>query len=153
MISMLHCVPTTQGQIIFRYHIFGSLYSLLSPLSFPLATAILLSVSMGFSFVSHIWVKSWFWASSDWLILLSVIFPRSVHVVTNRSISSFLWLSSLDCLFVCLLLNCMSSFIKNMFIYFRERGKERQRERDRARDRASTGCLPYTPQLGTETAT
>ena len=89
MISILYCVPTTQSQIIFCHHIFGPLYPLLPPTPFPLVSTILFSVSMSFSFTSHISVKSHMVLSFFWLILLSITVLRSIHVA-NGSISSFL---------------------------------------------------------------
>ena len=48
MVSVLHCVPTTQSQIVYCLHVFDALYSLL-PL-YPLSSAnpLLLSVCMSF---------------------------------------------------------------------------------------------------------
>ena len=78
-----------------------------SPTPFPLVTTILLSVSVSFCYfcvficcfqfyIPHMSEIIWFWAFSVWLISLSMIFSRAIHVVTNGSISSFLiWLSSI----------------------------------------------------------
>ena len=48
MTCISHCVPTTQNQVNFHYHIFDPLYLLVPPTPFPLVTIILLSVSKRF---------------------------------------------------------------------------------------------------------
>ena len=51
MFCMLHCVPTTQSQILCCHHIFDPLYSLLPPPPCPPVNTILLSVSIRGFFV------------------------------------------------------------------------------------------------------
>ena len=70
------------------------------PLLFPLATIILLSVSVSFYFfvpllpqfyISGMSETIWFLAFSDWLISLSMIFSRPIHVVKMEVFHLFLY--------------------------------------------------------------
>lgn len=84
----------------------------LTPLTpFPLATSILVSVSVRFVslFICRfqfynphmsdiIWFLIFFFF--DWLIWLRMVFSGSIHIVPKCSISSFLWLSSSHCIHV-----------------------------------------------------
>ena len=77
----VYCIVCPPPRVVFYHHIFGPVYPLLPPL--------LLSVSMSFSFISHVEVMSY--GSSIFLTdLFSMIFSRSIHAVTNGRISSSL---------------------------------------------------------------
>ena len=100
MISLLHCVPPPRVK--------SSVTTYLSPftLTYPPPSSLwgspYYSVSLSFSlFVSFVHLlllfyipdmgdSMWFLIFSVWLILLSMTFSWSIHVVTNDSISSFL---------------------------------------------------------------
>ena len=123
IICTLHCGSTTKYKVcqIFRRHIFDPLYPLPfhSP-SFPLATAILLSMNFCLpslficcfqSYIPRMGEIIWFLTFSVWLISLSMIPSRSIRVLINGSISPFLMADSVP------LRVCVSSSYP--IIYFR----------------------------------
>ena len=70
--------------------------SLFPPPPQPLATTFLLSVSMSLTFffflkIPHISDTTQYLSFSSWLISLSIMPSRSIHVVTNGGISFGLW--------------------------------------------------------------
>ena len=79
-------------------HIFDLLYPLLPQLPFPLVTTILLSVSISFCLFSFLFICFfqfciphmskiiWFLTFSVWLILLSMLFSRSSHIVWSKAL-------------------------------------------------------------------
>ena len=73
---MLHCVPTTQSQIIFYHQYLASI----APTPLLLVTTIVLSVCVSeFQFcIPHMSEIIWSLAFSDWLTSLSIIFSRSI---------------------------------------------------------------------------
>ena len=80
MICTLHCVLTTQSQIIFHHHIFGPLYPLLLP-PFPLVTAILLCLwvflFVFFSFLVHLLISVFYIPHMNqfiWFLIFSDFF-------------------------------------------------------------------------------
>ena len=131
-ICMLHCAPTTQSQIIFQHHIFGSLHPSF-PTSFFLVTTILLSVSMSFClFVISCLVSIWHWWSlSSWNTSLHAFwFPPRAPAAPSESpwltppvlATECWWLPGLN-----LFLGLHSIFFKILFI-FREREREGERK-------------------------
>ena len=100
-VCILHCVPTTQSQILFHHHIFAP-FSLYYPTPLPsgnyhtgvcvyeFSVFLFVCLFVAFSFISHIWVKS-YGSFSVWLTLLSMMFSRSIHIVAYIS-TSFLFM-------------------------------------------------------------
>ena len=109
-----HCVPTTYSQIIFHHHIFGPLYHLLPSNYFPLATTILLSVYEFQFCILHVCKIIWFLTFSN--ISFSMMFSRSIHVVINGCISSFIYGQwySIVCLYYA---NYMHTYSMYIYIY------------------------------------
>ena len=101
--SMTHplctaCARTTQSQILVHRHIFGPMFPLLP--RFPSLWWPPHCCVCGFQFyIPQMSEIIWFLALSDWLISLTIIFSRSIHIVANGSISSFLMTE--ECPIVC----------------------------------------------------
>ena len=91
----------TQCQIILCHHIFGPLYPLLHPHSLPSGNhhAVVCLWECQF-YIPHMSEVKRFLAFSDWLISLSIIFSRFIHVVANGTVPLFVWLSSIR-LYIC----------------------------------------------------
>ena len=73
-----------KSPIIFCHHIFGPLYPLTGPHPLPSDNHYTVVCVYEFqSYIPHMSEIIWFLAFSDWLTSLSIIFSRSLHVVTN----------------------------------------------------------------------
>ena len=87
----IHCVPTTQSQIILPHHTFDPFTFYYSSTSLPSGIHHTVVCVSEFQFYSPQMSEIiWFLAFSNGLILPSIIFSRSIHAVANGSISSFL---------------------------------------------------------------
>ena len=102
-----------QSQTIFCHHIlvFGPLYPLQLPHTLPSGNYHTVACVYEFQFYApHMSEIIWFLAFSDWLISLSIIVSRSIHVVASGRISSILF------------------FLKILFFVFTEREREGETE-------------------------
>ena len=76
----------------FTFHPFPTSFPSGNP---PSTLLIYVCVCLIVFYLPHMSEIIWYLGFSIWIILLSKIPSRSIHVVTNVTISSFLWLSSI----------------------------------------------------------
>ena len=98
VICILHCVPTPQSQIIFHHPVFDVCTLYYPPPTISPSNHHTVVCVCGFQFyIPHTSEIIWSVAFSDRLISLSIIFSRSIHVVTNGSVSGFFFFNKLLC--------------------------------------------------------
>ena len=86
----IHCVPTTQSQIILPHHTFDPFTFYYSSTSLPSGNHHAVVYVLSFSFTSHMRAAIWFLTFSVWPLFVSMISLKSIHDVTNGSIAYLL---------------------------------------------------------------